>query len=188
LVETAIVAPLFFFVIFGLMDASYAFFNRETVDNMSVVGARAGSAQANDPLTDNRILQAVKNGWSGDTDDIDLVVVYRATGPDDRVPTQCLTASVTNTSIARGCNRYVGSDLLLDSNQFGCVGPPGPTVKIDRFWCPTSRKTAVQGRNGPPDYVGVYIKASGQTLIGLIGDLFNLESETVIRIEPRTLT
>ncbi len=186
--ETAIVAPLFFFMLFGVMDASWAFFNRETVDNMSVVAARAGSAQANDPLSDYRILQAVDNGWSGSRDDVELIVVYRATGPNDRIPETCLTASVQNSSITRGCNRYTGADLALTADDFGCVGPPGPTVKLDRFWCPTTRKTAMQGANGPPDYVGVYVQASGQSLIGLMDDIFALESETVIRVEPRTLT
>lgn len=186
--ETAIVAPLFFFMIFGVMDASWAFFNRETVDNMSVVAARAGSAQANDPLTDFRILQAVDNGWSGARSDVELIIVYRATGPDDRVPETCLTASVIDSADTRGCNRYTGADLTLPSDDFGCVGPPGPTVKNDRYWCPTSRKTAVQGPNGPPDYVGVYVQISAQSLIGLLDDVFALESETVIRVEPRTLT
>jgi hypothetical protein len=189
LVEAAIVAPLLFLLIYGVMEIGYAFFGRETVNNMSVVGARAGSSEANNVLADHTILQAVRHGSTGiGTNGVDVVVVYRATGASDRVPTACKTASVVNTPTTRGCNRYDKSDLLLDSDQFGCVGPPGPAVKIDHYWCPTTRKTAVQGAQGPPDYVGVYVQAQHKNLTGVLGDHFTFETDTVMRIEPRTLT
>jgi hypothetical protein len=189
LVETAIVAPLFFLMIFGVMETGWAFFNRGTADNMSVVGARTGSSQADEALADYRILQAVKGGASGlATSQVRLVVVYRATSPTDRVPSACKTASVTNTSTTRGCNRYVGANLTLASDQFGCFGPPGPTQKLDRFWCPTARKSALSGSNGPPDYIGVYVETAGKTLVGIISNAFTFSADTVIRIEPRTAT
>ena len=189
LVEAAIVAPLLFLLIYGVMEVGYAFFGRETVNNMSVVGARTASSEANNVLADYTILQAVRHGSTGiGTNGVDVVVVYRATGPGDRVPTACKTASVVNTTTERGCNRYVKSDLLLDSDEFGCVGPPGPSSKIDHYWCPTTRKTAVQGSHGPPDYVGVYVQAEHKNLTGVLGDHFTFETDTVMRIEPRTLT
>ncbi|MEX0666055.1 MAG: TadE family protein [Acidimicrobiia bacterium] len=187
--EAAIIAPLVLLLIYGVMETGYAFFGRLTVNNMSVVGARSGSGEANDVLADFAILQAVENGATGmGTNDITMVVVYRATSPDDRVPAACKTASVTNTSGTRGCNRYVSGDLALDSDQFGCIGPPGPGTKVDNFWCPTTRKTALQGANGPPDYIGVYVEAEHQNLTGIIGESFTFTTDTVIRIEPRTLT
>ncbi len=189
LVEAALVAPMFFLLIYGVMEAGWAWFGKETVNNMSVSGARSGSGEANDPGADYAILQTVKKAASGlASNEIQQVVVYRATGPSDRIPTACKTASVTNTSTTRGCNRYVGSDLNLASDQFGCVGPPGPATKIDRFWCPTTRKTALQGANGPPDYIGVYIAAVHKNLTGIFGNSFTFTTDTVIRIEPRTLT
>ncbi len=189
LVEAAIVAPLVFLLIYGVMETGYAFFGRETVNNMSVVGARSGSGEANDVLADYAILQSVKSGATGiGTNRITMVVVYRATSPDERVPTACKTGSVTNTASIRGCNRYLSGDLALAADQFGCVGPPGPTTKKDNYWCPTTRKTALQGSNGPPDYIGVYVEAEHQNLTGLLGDSFTFTTDTVIRIEPRTLT
>jgi hypothetical protein len=104
------------------------------------------------------------------------------------VPAACKAASQTNSSGVRGCNRYVGSDLALAADQFGCVGPPGPAVKKDSYWCPTTRKIAVSGSNGPPDYIGVYVEAVQRNLIGVLGPSFTFTSDTVIRIEPRTLT
>ena len=188
LVEAVIIVPLFFTIIFGVMEAGYAWFGRSTVNNMSVVGARSGSGEANEVLADYAILQAIKDGAAGiGTGRIQFVVVYRATSPSDRVPAACKTASVTNASDVRGCNRYVASDLARPSTDFGCVGPPGPTEKIDRYWCPTTRKTALTGTNGPPDYIGVYIQATHTNLPGLDWPSFTFAQDTVMRIEPRTL-
>ena len=40
----AIVTPLVFLLVFGVLEAGYAFFGKLTVDNMSVVGTRAATA------------------------------------------------------------------------------------------------------------------------------------------------
>lgn len=190
LVEAALIAPIAFALVFGAMELGYAYFGKLTVEHMSVAGARSASGGANDVLSDYNTLQAVRDASTGmSTSKITMVVIYRATAPSDRVPAACKTASVTNTTSTRGCNRYVGSDLLLASSQFGCVGPPGPTQKIDRFWCPTTRKTALLSTNGngPPDYIGVYVAGLHNNLFGLFGKSFTFSNDTVIRIEPRTL-
>jgi TadE-like protein len=186
LVEAALVTPLLFLLLFGVIEFGYAFYGKLTVNNMSVVGARAASGSANDVLADDQVLVSVAGANTGiSTSDIQLVVVYRATGPSDRVPTGCLTASVTNTSSVRGCNRYVSSDLARPSTDFGCVGPPGPALKVDRFWCPTDRKYALLGAPGPPDYIGVYVKANHRNLTGVLGGSVTFTTDTVMRIEPR---
>jgi hypothetical protein len=190
LVEAALLTPILLLLVFGTMEMGYAFYGKLTVNHMSVAGARAASGGANDVLSDFSMLQAVEDSAIGySASDISLIVVYRATTPDDRVPSNCLSASVTNTSTVRGCNRYTGASLALASTQFGCIGPPGPTTKNDNFWCPTTRKSALlaDAGNGPPDYVGVYVKAVHHNLFGLFGPSFTFTSDTVIKIEPRTL-
>jgi hypothetical protein len=190
LIEAALVAPIAFALLFGTMELGYAYYGRLTIDHMSASGARAASGGANDFLADYNALQAVKSAETGIPNaSVSYVVIYRAASPSDRVPTACKTASVTNTTTTRGCNRYVASDLLLGSDQFGCVGPPGPTQKIDRYWCPTSRKSALlaDNGNGPPDYVGVYVVGVHTNLIGMFGKTFTFADDTVIKIEPRTL-
>src|SRR5262249_7376870 len=120
LVEAAIVAPLFFMLIFGVVEAGWDFFKRDSTTNMSVVGARAGAGSANDSLADYNVLQAVKGASAGISQSaIKVIVVYRATSASDTVPSACKAASVTNTSTTRGCNRYTGADLSLTSDQFG---------------------------------------------------------------------
>lgn len=187
LVEAAIVAPLFFALVFGVIEIAYAWFGRMTVEHMSVVGARSGSGEADEVLADYAILQSIANAAAGiGVDAVDVVVVYRATGPGDRVPAACKATSVYDAPGVRGCNRYTGADLRRDPEDFGCVGPPGPVDKIDRYWCPTTRKTALQGANGPPDYIGVYVEATHDNVIGRFGPTLTFRSDTVIRIEPRT--
>jgi hypothetical protein len=111
------------------------------------------------------------------------MVVYRATTSSATVPTSCKTASVAGT-----CNHYVGADLGKDTTQFGCTGPPGPTTKIDSYWCPTTRKTALSGIHGPPDYIGVYVEAIYTDFTGIFGQQITLRADRIFRIEPRTLT
>ncbi len=172
------------------MELGYAYFGKLTVEHMSIAGARSASGSANDYLSDFNTLQSINDAkTSMGASSINKIVIYRAASPSDRVPTACKSGPVTNTSTVRGCNYYTGADLALASTQFGCVGPPGPTTKKDNYWCPTTRKSALQSTNGngPPDYVGVYVEATHRNLIGLFGKTFTFSNDTVIRIEPRTL-
>jgi len=191
LVEAVLVLPVVIALIFGTIEMGYAYYGKLTIERMSVAGARAGSGQANNVLADYYILQAVKKASSGvSNSDIQNVAIYRATGPSDRVPTACRTASVTDTSTTRGCNHYTGTSFTLDTTNFGCVGPPGPTTKIDSYWCPTTRKTALTATygHGPPDYVGVWLQVIHNNLTGLFGKSYTFEFDTVIEIEPRTVS
>jgi hypothetical protein len=184
LLEAALATPLFLLLVLGTIEGGLAFSERLTVANMSLVGARAASGQGNDVLADYYTLAAVRSGSGGlSTAQIRKVVVYRAMGPRDRVPATCLSGSVANS-----CNRYVAADLGATSSEFGCAGPPGPVAKIDGYWCPGTRKTALTGTQGPPDYVGVYVEAFHQDLTGIFGRSLTLRSDTVFRLEPRTVT
>jgi Flp pilus assembly protein TadG len=190
LVEAALIAPIALALIFGTMELGYAYYGKLTVEHMSIAGARAASGSANDYQADYSMLKAVDDARTGmGASSITKVVIYRATGPNDRVPTACKTGPVTNSSTTRGCNYYTGADFSLAPTDFGCVGPPGPTSKKDAYWCPTTRKSALlsSAGNGPPDYVGVYVVGVHDNLIGMFGSSFTFSNDTVIRIEPRTL-
>jgi hypothetical protein len=186
--EAALVLPMVVALLFGIIEWGYAMYDKQTSTNMSVSGARAASGYANDLQADYQVLQAVKQASSAmQTAKITTVIVYRATAPSDRVPDACKSGSVTNTTTTRGCNRYAGTDLALASDQFGCTGPPGPTQKIDRFWCPNTRRAAASGANAA-DYIGVYVEVFHQNATGLFGPSYTFITDTVYRIEPRTRT
>jgi hypothetical protein len=183
LVEAAFVVPIFLALLIGAIEGGFIFYERLTVNNMSMSGARAASGMGSDVLADYHILHSVGTDQSGMAGgQISMIVVYKAVGSASVVPAGCRSASVANS-----CNRYVGADLTKDATQFGCTGPPGPTTKIDNAWCPTGRKTALGGANGPPDYVGVYVEAQHANLTGMFGKSVTLRSDTVYRMEPRTL-
>lgn len=178
------VTPLFLALLFAVLEGGIAFYERLSVAHMSLAGARSGSGEGDEALADYHVLRAVRSGSGGLEDGrITTIVVYRATQPDDRVPSNCKSASIPDL-----CNRYVAADLTRDVTQFGCSGPPGPVTKIDSAWCPTERKTALSGPGGPPDYLGVYVEALHQDLTGILGQGITLRSDSVLRLEPRTLT
>lgn len=184
LIEAAIITPVFLALLLAAIEAGMAFYERLSVANMALAGARTASGQGNEALADHYVLQSVLSHSGGmSTSRVNSIVVYRATAPSDEVPNACKTGSVAGT-----CNRYVAADLAKDATQFGCAGPPGPTTKIDSSWCPTARRTALGGPNGPPDFVGVYVEAVHDDLTGTFGRGLVLRSDRIIRIEPRTLT
>jgi Flp pilus assembly protein TadG len=190
LLEAAIITPVLMVFLFGIIEFGFGFYGRLTVRHMSLSGARSASSQGAEVYADYNMLQAVrKNAADLKNSDITMVVIYRATGPNDRVPAACKSASVVNSSSTRGCNRYVGSDLARPQTDFGCVNASSQPVQVDRYWCPTTRKVALSGTNGPPDYVGVYVEAKQNSLTRMFGKTtYTFTSDTVIRIEPRTLT
>lgn len=171
-------------MILGVIEWGYAIHERLSVTNMSLGGARTGSGQGDESLADYYILRTVaKAAGAVSASEITSIVVYKATGPSGTVPTACKSSSVPGT-----CNHYAGADLANDATQFGCVGPPGPVTKIDGSWCATDRKTALSGNGGPPDYLGVYVEATHPHFTSLFGSASSFNSNTIIRIEPRTET
>ena len=184
LLESALVVPLFFLLLFGVIEGGYSLHEKLSVTNMSLVGARSGAGNGADLTADYQILRAVDGGAGGVArSQVTSLVVYKASVPTAVVPTACKTASVASV-----CNHYTGADLGKAVTEFGCTGPPGPVTKIDSFWCPGGRKTALSGVNGPPDYIGVYVKATHRNFTGVLGTGLTFTSDTVLRIEPRTLT
>lgn len=182
--EAALVVPVFLVLLLAAIEGGFIFYERLTMRNISLAGARSASGQGNDVLADYHALRSIQSSFGGLTGgQLTMIVVYRAAGPGAAVPVNCKTAS-----LAGVCNRYGPADLAKDSSQFGCTGPPGPTTKIDNSWCPTTRKAALTGTGGPPDYVGVYVEAQHRDVTGLFANTIILRSDTVFRLEPRTLT
>ena len=78
---------------------------------------------------------------------------------------------------------YTTADFDADVDDFDCSG-----TSPDRFWCPTSRKVAVGGPNGPPDYIGVWIQVKYDFITGLFpGGGMTFDDTTIMRLEPRAI-
>ncbi|MBK5223974.1 MAG: pilus assembly protein [Acidimicrobiia bacterium] len=174
-VEAAFVAPIFFVLIFGIMEFGFAFQERLTTVNMSQTGARTGASAADDPLADYRILRKIRTeSASVPAARITHIVVYKATGPGSVVPEACKMNPQTGI-----CNLYTGNTLANVAADFGCTSDD-----VGYHWCPTDRKATTSGDG--PDYVGVYVRIEHPTITGFFGEEFVFTSDTVMRIEPRS--
>lgn len=177
LLEAAIALPVFFLLVFGLIDLALLYQDRLAAANGAEGGARTASVVGNDLLSDYSILRATLREASGMAS-IDKVVVFHASGPTATIPSGCKTSPSASPSGA--CNVYTATDFARPASDFGC-GSSSP----DRYWCPSTRKVNLTTDNGgPPDYVGVWIQGRYEPVTGVIGPTVTIEQLAVLRIEP----
>lgn len=182
IVEAAFVTPVFFLLIFGVLEMGLLFNSYLSAGNMTRTSTRVASAVGDQYEADLVIMESIKKGDSSMVSGtLQTVVVFRATGPDSEVPEACKSASV-----AGECNRYTGADLVGElrlpphSTQFGCGN-----ASQDRFWCPNDRKRDLQGPKSPPDHVGVWVQVEHRYLTGIFGRTFTITDQVVMRMEPK---
>lgn len=189
-VEAALVAPVFFMVVFAIFEFGLVYRDVLTVSDAAGNGARNGAVVgprilAGGGNADFAIIQSVRNGLGSiKPETVASVVVFRsgppgAGGPLAQVPAACRSGSSVNGL----CNVYDPHDAFLaiqngDRDYFDCSGGSGPAC----FWRPTSRS------NGPStydiDYLGVYVRVNRPYVTGLFGDAFTFEHAEVVRLEP----
>lgn len=173
LVETAIGLPIFFFVVFAIIEFGFVFRDYTSINAATSDAVRVLSIAGDDLDADHRTLGAFADAAVAIPDGtVDTIIVYAATGPTDAVPTACLSGSVPGV-----CNVYTSTDHLLDVGDFGCVGPSAP----DRFYCPTNRDTAQISA----DFVGLHVIGERDLITGLFGDTRTLTATEVLPVEPR---
>ncbi len=189
IIEAAFVTPVFFLLIFGLFEVGLLFRNSLTTNNAAQQGARMASVGGSTPDTDYLVLRSVEHGLEAmGLQELDFIVVFKASGPGDTVPAACLTASQTYDALnptAPACNRYTPSDFFkeiedpvtgVETGNFRCG-----VAAVDRYWCPTDRETSVSAGT---DYVGIYVQTNHRFITGLFGDQRNLSETRIIRLEP----
>jgi Flp pilus assembly protein TadG len=175
IIEAAFVTLLFFTFIFAIIDGGILLLGDNVVIGGTRAGARAASAGADALDTDYVTLQRIKKDLSAiKANQILHIVVYKAT----RVGGQPTATCMAGTPALDVCNTYVAADLLRPVTDFQCK----TTQDLDRFWCPSVRKTA---RNGPPDYVGIYIEINQPLYTYVFGKSKKLTARTVVQVEPR---
>ncbi|MEM7341428.1 MAG: TadE family protein [Actinomycetota bacterium] len=182
LIEAAFATPVFLLFVFGMLEFGLLYRDVLTINNATSQGARAASVGGQRPEADFLVLRSVEHGLAAmDIDQIDVVVVFEAAGPDDTVPAACLTSSQTNI-----CNRYEPPDFALevedsagnDLGNFRCS-----TSAVDRFWCPNERETSI---SAGVEYVGVYLQGEHEFVTGLFGGSRTLTETRILRLEPET--
>jgi hypothetical protein len=178
LVEASIISTLFLMIIFFVFEMGFLFRDSLTTSNASREAARAASTQGRDPHTDFYTIRTAEHGLEAmGLQSLDIMVVFKASGPGDSVPGACLSGSQTGL-----CNRYTPADFFAEkedtagnpTGKFGCG-------TLDAAWCPSTR---IAKASTGPDYVGVYIRTKHSYLTGMFGNQTDLEATTILRIEP----
>lgn len=178
LVETALVSLVFFALITAVFELGLVFRSRLSINSAAWEAARAASTLGRSPDADFYILRNAEHALAPiGLKNVRTLVVYKATGPGDTVPSACLTASQTDL-----CNHYVPADFFAEKSdalgnptgKFGCG-------TLDGAWCPTGRETDASVGT---DWIGIHLEADHAYLTDLFGPPIVLASDTVIRIEP----
>lgn len=194
IVESALVFPVLFFILFGIIEVGLLFASYLTVGNAANAGGRAVAIYGNDLNADFELLEKVDEESAALAgSNIDRIVVYKASGPTDSIDNHpaCKSGLGQNSgghaSPAVGsCNVYTALDLAdSDVDNFDCNDDPAPNKA--KNYCPSKRKTAVQGTNGPPDYVGIYLEYEHEFFTGLFGESRELTAEVIVKLEPQSL-
>lgn len=195
LVEAALVAPVLFVLLFGLIEMGYLIrdyqMSSDAVTDASRVGALMGPTSAEDGSSpDFHVVRALREATgSVPSDWITRVVVFDAEGPPsgkravDQTPQQCKDG----TPVPGTCNVYNDpSEAFLaveegDAAYFAC---PDSDVACD--WDASTRQ------NGPTvaeiDHIGVWIRVERPYITGLFGSVLTLDQASVVRIEAGALT
>jgi hypothetical protein len=176
LVEAALSSVLVMTVLFGVLEFGLAFKDYLSMASAVRDGARTASTMGNDTLADYDIIQdVIKRMPAVNTNQIQAIVVFKGTTPTATIPTACQTASVSGS-----CNFYGPTDIVRPSTDFN-----GGSTAPDRYWAPSTRKDAL---SGPPDYVGVWVKIYHGGITGLLHLSKSYTDQTIMRIEPATIS
>jgi hypothetical protein len=181
--EAAIAAPVFFLLVFGIIEFSLFMYGNLTIANTTTDGSRSAAVFGRDIEADYEIIQKVKRDTEGPRNEIVRVVVFKASGPAGAVPAGCRAGTPQNVGTPTNpgvgsCNVYTPATHfgLTDPADFDCDGS-SPA----RFYCPSARRVAA---TDPPDYLGVYVQMRHSFLTGLFGGARTLERTSVVRLEP----
>lgn len=204
ILEAAFVTPVFFLLIFAILEVGLAMNDYLALSSTVRAGSRSASASANDTKADlYTVLGIARESTAIDERSIVRVVVYKPSTFGEEPTTNCKNGIPSSATVSP-CNVYTPQDFdrareqveeetdALEENRpvdtskifFGC-GPSAP----DRHWCPTDRNVrlsnpAIAGYQGP-DYVGVWMRIEHPSVSRIFPDL-TFEDHSVIRLEPRS--
>ena len=212
MIEAAIFTPVFFAMIFGIMEIGLAMNDSLALANSVKAGSRMASATGNEPKADlYTLLNIARESGAIKRGDIKRIVIYRPKKFGDPPSDQCKAGvpqawKKGDPLGADACNVYYAQDLKnaeiqvtaetaalangtsVDKSDifFGCKkgAPPNQDLLVDNAWCPTERK--VTQPLGGPDYVGVWMRIEHRWVTKMFGNARTFEEQSIIRLEPRS--
>lgn len=178
LIEAAIVMPLLFVILFGILEWGLVFRASLTLSESTRAGARVAAALPRNPAYSEVAAAAVSGRLANagvPEDQIRILVIYKA-DPN----TGGLYGGGSSDSDIENCSddcfRYTWDPAL---DEFVLVaGSPE--------W--TAAEQAACGGDDSTDYIGIYVAADHQYVTGLFGSGIGLSERTVMRLEPLPMT
>ena len=166
MVEFALVAPLFFFVVFGAIESGFMFRTHLVLEDMSRSAAREASIERNNANADIEILRAIETRDQSLPGRIEQIIIFEANGLDAELPAACIDGSGNGFPVGGLCHVYPGSlyeDVIAGTSPVATVGYPAP----DRDeW----------------ENIGIYVEMDYNFVTGFFGDM-TLSSTAVEVIE-----
>jgi hypothetical protein len=178
LVEAAIVLPILFMLVFGVLEIGSALKSYSGAANAVRAGGRMASVAGNDADADRAILERMAREATGIPDgEIEYIVIWHAASTGEQPPAGCRpqvlgSPNSTSAGVSDGgvdaigaCNVYhrpadpggafdmaTGQAAQPASFYFGCTGQFDPlwSNKVDCQWPAKNRKTTVTPRGSAP--------------------------------------
>ena len=134
-----------------MLEFGGAFRDYLTLSNAATVATRQAAIAGDSTNADGLILGAIaKASGAVPRNQIELIVVWHASGPTDTVPATCKSGTAvagTSPTFAGACNVYKNTGTQWwtynSTNLTTCTG-----ASPQQYWCPTDRKTAVKDNSG----------------------------------------
>jgi hypothetical protein len=180
LVEAAIVLPILFSLIFGVLEIGSALKSYSGAANAVRAGGRMASVAGNLADADRLILERIAEEASGiPNGEIEYVVIWHASSKGEKPPAGCTPSAAgspnqTSVGVSDGgplsnavgaCNIYhrpaapggafdmaQGEAAQPADYYFGCTGASDPAAshKVDCNWAARNRKTTISPRGTTP--------------------------------------
>ena len=174
-VEAGLLLPIFFLLVFGIIEFSFLVRDTVAVSESARVGVRTASALSKEPnFTQDTATAIQKSGSAMNKDDIEFILVYKAN--TSGLPGTWTTATFPADAAAAcagfqaTCDKFVWNDL---------------TNKFDATTSPTWDAKTVNACPGTIDSVGVYVQARHRMFTNFFGGTRLLKDRAVLTFEPR---
>lgn len=178
MVEAAVILPILFMLVFGILEIGAALKSYSGVANAVRAGGRMASVAGNVADADRAILERVAQEAAGIPDgEIEYVVIWHASSTGEQPPAGCRPVAVSSpntssvgvsdggTDAIGACNIYhrpqapggafdmaTGAAAQPPAFYFGCSGSGDPQAanKVDCNWPAKNRRTTVTPRSASP--------------------------------------
>ena len=181
-VEFALVAPLFFFIVFGGIEVGLLARSSLSLEDVTRRSARIASIERNRPNADAEILTSVQNRIDSLNGELIRVVIFKAdslaTDFEKDIPTGCLaTDPPTSADVASVCTVYTASEVAAIAAD---PTSPAATAISNAGFTPAERINGNQVIN-----IGVHVEYRYQFVTGFFDT--TILTSTSIEVVETTL-